>query len=162
MTKFEIVRDVILLILALFGAGLSLFNYFDARKKERRVLTIKLGSALPVFGTELGATFVRLTATNTGSRPVTLVHLGLELDGGSRLGVLEANLMPGVEDTRLPVVLADGQQATIHVPYADIGQGLLSSGRTGKVRLTPVGEDSSGQRHVGKGWTVDPHEWKGM
>lgn len=47
MTNFEISRDVILLALGLFGTGLSIFNYVDAKAKDRRQLKVTLSSAIP-------------------------------------------------------------------------------------------------------------------
>jgi hypothetical protein len=68
----------------------------------------------------------------------------------------------GMADTSLPITLSDGQSAQLFQSYRDIGQALLKHGRTGKTKLTPICEDSSGGIHRGEHWDVDPHEFMGM
>lgn len=162
MTKFEIWRDVVLLAIALFGAGLSLFNYIDARRRDRRSVKVTMSTAIPAFDDGiLGATFVRVSVTNTGVRPVNIVSLGLQLRNGSRLGSLATDQMPGINDSRFPITLVDGEQASIFMMYKDIGRAVSGRG-IAKVEVIPVAEDSTGKLFQGKSWKIDPTEWSGM
>lgn len=162
MTKFEIWRDVLLLMLGLFGAGLSLFNYIDARRRDQRSVKVTMSSAIPAFDNGvLGATFIRISVTNTGVRPINIVSLGLQLKNGSRLASLAMDQMPGVNDSRFPVTLVDGEQASVFMMYRDIGLAVSDRGITG-VEVIPVAEDSTGAFYRGKSWKIDPVEWSRM
>ena len=159
MTRFEITRDLITLVIAVFGAGLSLFNFLHARRRDQRSIRVSMETLVPVYGQTLGATFVRVTATNTGMRSVTVVSLGVELADGGRLASFEVDPFPGVADDRFPKTLADGEQASIHLTYNEVGLGLLNTRGPRLLKVFPVAEDSSGRKFRGKPWTVNPDEW---
>lgn len=65
---------------------------------------------------------------------------------------------PGLPNTTLPAMLADGQSAFSYISYREIGEVLIHSGRTRKIKLVPVCEDSAGGAYRGKPWEVDPAE----
>lgn len=77
---FPEVKDVVLLVIAVWGAALSTFNWWTGRLKERRNIRLKLSTYTPVFqnGT-LGQRYVRVTAVNAGHRAVKIDHLALAL-----------------------------------------------------------------------------------
>jgi hypothetical protein len=70
--------------------------------------------------------------------------------------------IPGIPDTPLPATLSDGQTAFSIMSYEEIGNALLQSGRTGKVKLTPVCVDTAENVYHGEPWTVDPQEFLRM
>lgn len=163
MNNFEIARDVILLALGLFGTGLSIFNYVDARAKNKRQIKVTLSTAMPAYGDgTVGLTYAKVEATNIGHRDVVITSLFLESSEGGRLTTFEIGVFPGIPDTRLPIVLTDGHTAHRFYAYRDIGEVLRNSRRNGKQKITPVCEDSSGGIHRGKSWDIDPAEFIGM
>ncbi|RWX74437.1 hypothetical protein EPK99_24960 [Neorhizobium lilium] len=163
MTTFEVVRDVLLLGLGLFGTGLSIFNYIDAKSKDKRQIRVTLSSAIPTYHDgSLGLTYAKLEATNVGSRDVVVSSMFIEASRGGRLTSFEQGVFPGVADTILPTPLSDGHSAHRFYAYRDIGEALIGSGRTGKQTITPVCEDSSGAQHRGEPWEVTPEELLGM
>lgn len=159
MTRFEMTRDLITLVIALFGAGLSLFNFLHARRRDQRSIKVSMGTVVPVYGPTLGASFVKVTATNTGIRAVTVVSLGIELEDGGRLASFNIDPFPGVADDRFPKTLADGEQASVHLAYNEVGLGLLNARGPRPLKIIPIAEDSSGRKFRGKPWTVSPDEW---
>ena len=82
MTTFEIVRDAVLLAISVFGAGLSVFNYWEAKQKDRRQIKVVMSTITPVYGNSLGPSHAKLEATNIGHRHVTVKSLYVELANG--------------------------------------------------------------------------------
>jgi len=120
-------------------------------------------TAVPTYntinGVRLGERYVKVEATNVGHRPVTIKALGVQLPGGQRLASLVSTAIPGIPDTQLPVTLSDGQTAHYGISYANIGRALLDSGRSGKILLYPVCDDTAGDVHKGEPWEIDPVEY---
>lgn len=159
MTTFEITRDLILLGLALFGAGLSVFNFFHARERERRKVRVCMNTVTPAYddGT-VGRPHARIEATNIGHRDVTVTNIYIELPNGGKMFAMTRDGLPGVRDTALPITLSDGDVAYFHAAYVDLAEALLSSGRDESLPLTPVAEDTSGGIHRGKPWKISAAE----
>lgn len=153
-----ITKEVVLFALAIYGAVLSTWNLIKAIRKDRRAVRVTAGSKIHVANGRTGATWAHIEATNIGQRPVTVTMIALELEGGGRLFNMLHTTNPGMEDTALPIALADGQTARLHQAYADIGQALMSKGLTGKSKITPICEDTAGGIHRGKAWHVDARE----
>jgi len=149
-------KDALLAAVALYGAGLSTFNLRQAQRKEKRNIIITAGSAIPTYDDgRFGKTFARIEAVNAGQRRVTVTGLGFKLENGKRLVSLVPNHFPGIQDTRLPVTLDDGEKAHLYFSYEALGEGLATKG---KCRIIPYCEDSVGTVYDGKPWTVDPKE----
>lgn len=155
---FSTVKDVVIFLLAIYGAGLSTFNLIQAVRKERRRISVGYSTVMPTYGGTLGRCFAKVEAVNVGHRPVTVKTLTFELHSGTKLFSFQSEQVPGFPDTRLPTVLADGQTAHALFPHADIAAGLISAGFTGKARLTPYCEDTVGNVYRGEAWEVDPAE----
>jgi hypothetical protein len=161
-TWFPIVRDVVLFVIAIYGAALSTFNWRQAAKKDRREITVSASTAMPTYGDQLGAPYAKLEAVNTGHRVVTVKTLTFETPSGSRLAPTSLDRFPGMPDTRLPVSLSDGQIAHLLLPYSDIAEALIGNGQSGKIKLTPICVDSAENVYRGEAWDVDPAEFLRM
>jgi hypothetical protein len=159
---FPVMKEVVLFLVAVYGAVLSTFNWRQAVKKDRRNIKVVASSAVPTLESgALGPCFAKVEAVNVGHRPVTITALTFELPTGGRLATFAPDGLPGAPDTRLPATLADGQSAHVFMSYREIAIALLKSGR-GKTRLTPVCDDSAGGTYRGDPWNVDPNEWQSM
>jgi hypothetical protein len=158
----SVLKDVLLSVVALYGAVLSTFNYTQSVRKERRSVVVSLSTAMPTYGATVGDCFAKIEAINAGHRSVTISTLALEFPEGQRLFSTGSVGAPGVSDTQLPISLADGQSAQMFFSYKDIGNTLVSHGRTQKIKLTPICIDSFGTVYKGKLWDVDPREFQRM
>ncbi|MEO5807883.1 hypothetical protein [Devosia sp.] len=159
MTAFEVIRDLVLLALGVFGAALSIFNYVQADRRERRTMRVAMNTVMPTyFDGTIGNPYVQIEATNTGHRPIAVTTMYILVPGGGKLVSMAGSTFPGVPDTGLPVTLTDGQSATKTYAYIDVARALSKSGRSTMVTLTPVAEDSSGGMHKGKPWTTSADE----
>jgi hypothetical protein len=142
---FSIAKDVLLSLLAIYGAALSTFNWHQAVRKDQRAIKVSLLTAMPAYNDgHIGQCFGKIEATNIGHRAVTVTRVRLELPGGAHLISTIANGFPGMPDTPLPAALSDGQSAHAFLSYRDIAAALIQSGRTQKTKLMPVCEDSVG------------------
>lgn len=155
---WAVLKDVLLAILAIYGAVLSTFNWRQALGKDRRLVKVEISTVVLTYTDgSLGAPFARFTATNVGHRPVTITSLFIELAGKHKIVATSHDSFPQ-PDTRLPVELKDGASAVLHMSYADIAGTLAHSGRIGVLTLTPAAEDSAGNVHRGRPWRTSAEE----
>src|SRR5262249_25702262 len=122
-------------------------------RKDKRSVQVTLSVA---GDPELGA-FAKLTATNTGHRPVVVTTIALELPSGGRF--FSVGHGAALKDTPLPATLSDGQSAHIYLPYREIVATLVTRGQVGATKLTPVCEDAGGGVCKGKASKFDPVEF---
>jgi hypothetical protein len=155
--SLSVLKDVLLTIVALYGAGLSTFNYFQSRQKDRRQVRVSTAMATPTDGAFTGEMYAKFEAVNAGHRPVTITHIALELPQNKRV-FSQGEGMPGLKDTPLPATLSDGQAARMTMPLYFIAQALMSNGYTGKTRITPICIDSLNNVYRGGPSDVDA-EW---
>lgn len=160
---WSLAKDVVLALLAAYGAILSTLNWRQARDKERRQVKVALSTVVPAYADgNLGGSFARIEVTNVGHRAVTIKTVALELPGGARMFRGMGRPFPGIRDPDLPVSLADGQSASFHLAYADIGEALIASGRSSITKIAPVCEDTADNEYRGKEWPVNPAEFSRM
>ncbi|KQV08910.1 hypothetical protein [Devosia sp. Root105] len=155
---WTILKDVLLALLAVYGAVLSTINWRNAARKDQRLVKVNMGTAMLTYtdGT-LGAPFAQIEATNVGHRAVTISSLYIGFPDNKKM-VVTSNDAFGKPDTRLPVELKDGSTAVLYMPYADIADTLHRAGLTGKVVLTPIAADTAGGLHRGAPWTTSADE----
>jgi hypothetical protein len=160
---FPATRDVVLFVLAVYGALLSTFNWRQAVRRDRRSVAVTISTALPTFDNgSIGDCFAKIEAVNTGHRVVTISTLTLELDRGRRMFTMQGDSFPGMPDTRLPATLADGESAHLFIAYRQIGEALLRDGARQGGKVTPVCQDTVGNVYRGKPWNVNPSEFSRM
>lgn len=156
---FGSAKDVILLMLGVWGAALSTFNWWSSRSKESRRVNVTLSTKVPAFSNgQTGNPFVCIEAVNVGHRPVKIDFLALELpDGRTVVPMFNGNL-PGQPNTQLPAVLGDGESAMLAIPYSEVGHGLRRAGFE-NTKIRPLATDTAGNKHRGKKWRVNAGEW---
>jgi hypothetical protein len=154
---FPVIKDILLFAIAAYGAALSTFNWRQAVRKERRAVAVSISTAPPSYPNgRLGEAFPTIEAVNIGQRSVTIRTLALELSNGSRLFATSSSSFPGMPDTPLPAALSDGEMARLFITYQAVAESLIHSGRTAKLMLTPVAEDTAGGVYKGKSVEFDP------
>ena len=128
--------------------------------RNRRVVRVTLGTAIPTMGSDLGPSFMFVTVTNVGHRNVTVQSIGIRMPNGRHFpGGLQLGDRFGLRDTMLPVKLADGDSATVYFPYRGVAERLGEYYPDDKrVKLKPTCTDSAGREHSGKPWKLTPDE----
>jgi hypothetical protein len=150
-------KDLVVLALALYGAILSTINW-RALRKDARQIKVALGTVMPTCGSRPGPAYAKIEAINVGQRAVSIDILTLELPSGARMFTPYSTGIAGLESTRLPATLEDGEIAQHVVSHEEIGRALRSHGLGRGTRLTPVCVDTAGNVYKGKPWEVDPDE----
>jgi hypothetical protein len=150
-------KDLGLLALALYGAILSTINWRQAARRDAAQIKVVAGM-MPAQGSQVAPPYARVEAINVGQRSVAIDILTLELPSGARMFTPYRSGIAGLESTRLPATLNDGETARYIVSCEEIGQALRSHGLGRGTRLTPVCVDTAGRVYRGKPWEVDPDQ----
>ena len=160
---YDNIKDVVIFLLAIWGAVLSTINWRQNTDKNKRCIKVTASTAMPAYETgDLGDCYAEIKATNTGHRSVTVNRLFFELPDKATLVLISSQGLPGVSNPQFPVTLADGESVSCYISYRDIASALVNSNRSEKVRLTPVCEDSASGVYKGEAWDVDPAEFSKM
>lgn len=158
MTTFEIVRDLVLLVLGGTGAALSIYNFVDIRRRSSRRLKVSFMTNMPFYEGKVGDPILKVTVTNLGQRNVTVTNLGIELPEKRTLATLHSGC-PGFADSPMPATLADGEIAYRYFAYADLSKTIRNSDLPSKVDLKSFAVDSAGDRHYGEKISFDAQRW---
>jgi hypothetical protein len=140
--------DIVTLIIAIWGAGLSTFLGIREFLKDRRKIQIFLEH---VYWTER----IQLRIVNTGHRPITIQDISMRVytvsedpEYKNKLGHWEG--MPkdillsydNPEEVRLPITINDGEQAII--PLSDyVGSTIFRKGSKADIQVV----DNEGRIH---------------
>lgn len=150
-------KDLGLLALALYGAILSTINWRQAARRDAAQIKVVAG-VVTAGGSQGEPPHAKVEAINLGPRSVTIEILTLELPSGARIFTPYKSGVVGLESTRLPATLDDGETARYIVSCEEIGRALRSHGLGRGTRLIPVCIDAGGRVTHGKPWEVDPDE----
>jgi hypothetical protein len=156
-SAFQIVKDVVTFLLAVFGALLSGFNFYKAQKRDERQLNIKLGWRMKVLvhGEEQSNTpnlsALVAVVVNTGNRPfqlnrVELMHQESSLDSHSEL----SDSRDDWENTKLPKKLNEGEEAQFFFFSHWARQMLQKEHKDSRVPLRVVATLSTGERFASR------------
>jgi hypothetical protein len=151
-------KDVVLFALALYAAILSTINWRHAARREARQIKLVMRTVMPTSGSRVGPPYAKVEAINVGHRAIMIDILTLELPSGARMFTGYGSDIAGLESTRMPASLNDGEIAQYIVSYEDIGRALRSHALGRGAKLTPVCVDTAGNVYRGKPWKVDPDE----
>jgi hypothetical protein len=142
--------DIITLIIAAYGAVLATVTaVVDLRTKLRRV-KVTLSHGFLGYGSHVSDTQLIMEAANLGSRPVTIVAMGILLPDKEKL---YAPYAPG--QTQLPVALAEGENCRTWVGARECAAQLPGAGYSGRIKLRAFADDTTGKRHVSKAVSFD-------
>ena len=122
------------MVVAVYGAVLSTFNTWKASRRDRADVRLHVSPHMSFLNDPLrqGMTFTIVTATNIGTRPVTITHVA-----SSTLDSVTHNVLTDVRP-RLPCPLTEGQYLTA---FRDEALGGLESIESWYV------VDSAGREH---------------
>ncbi len=129
--------------IAVYGALLSSYNAFVARRQNTRQITVTVNHGFLPTGPELGDPMLLIGAANLGHRAVTLVSVGLLLPDKQQL------VLTSPEGTvQLPHHLTEGTSCKHWIPAAEIKRQLSSSRFSGTVMVRGFYLDALGKRHL--------------
>jgi hypothetical protein len=139
-------------LLSTVGVALSIFNWRQAIRRDRRSLKLDFEE---ITGDYVIEAYGKLTATNVGHRVVTVNEMFLECRNGERITVTDH----GIDDvpnrhSNFPVALTDGQTARVYYSFNSIAQFFFKK-EISKLKLRPVCIDSTGKKWRGRWWKKD-------
>ncbi|MGH9515393.1 MAG: hypothetical protein ACRD3P_06910 [Terriglobales bacterium] len=135
---------------ALYGAGLSTYNVYVARKQSKRQINVKISYGCLTFGPTLGEDMIMITAANVGHRPITLDSVGLRLPNGrSLINIQQEGSVP------LPHPLKEGTSVTHWMPVTGVKESIRRGGTSGKVKLLAFYNDAVGVTHKSKPFSLE-------
>jgi hypothetical protein len=117
-----------------------------ARDANSIRVKIRAGRGVVTFGQGPVAVFT-FSATNLGSRPVTLTSMGFILPSGIQL-------LPKMFSGQLPKKLEPLERLPLIAPVGEMAHLLAESNHQGRVKLRVFFDEESGSRHTCK-WTLD-------
>jgi hypothetical protein len=145
---------VIIAIVAVYGAMLSTYTaLLNWRDKTRRV-AVRLSLGFGVYGNQTGPTVLLVTASNPGSRTVTLTSWALRLPD-------KRQLWPPMPQSHVdfPHDLLEGKSCTVWVPAREVAEGLKGEGFSGRIKLAGLFRDAVGNVYTSKPIKFDIDGW---
>ncbi|PNX47154.1 MAG: hypothetical protein BV456_11340 [Thermoplasmata archaeon M8B2D] len=153
MTQLSL-QEWIILVVAVWGAGLSTLLGILKFIENKRILKIQLSSGLIRLSSSNIPTVIMITCTNIGKRPMQITSYGLKLPDKKFLSVMQP-----IFPIKFPMKLSDGDSFTLHFHINDIAIGLSENGYSGKIKMKGYVGDSIGKRYFSKKMKFNIDEW---
>ncbi len=147
--------DLATAVVAIYGAILATYSLLKDRRERRRLLKVRLWTALPVAAAGAGDPQLMIGAANPGERVVHVVGAGFKI--GSRKQSFA--LFQPQSDVRFPYALEEGKSCNVWMASRDIAIQLQELGYGGTVRLVGYFQDAVGTQHFSKALSFDIEEW---
>ncbi|HMC30602.1 MAG TPA: hypothetical protein VKL99_07180 [Candidatus Angelobacter sp.] len=138
------------IVIAAYGAVLSTYNAWAARKKDRRQVKVTANLGFLSYGNRVSETMLNLTASNPGHRPVTLVSTGFSLPNKQQMVLFTPE-----GTTQLPCELMEGKHCTHWISAREVADQLRKSGFSGKVKVRGFYRDAVDEKHFSKPFKFD-------
>lgn len=140
--NFGTVSDIVVAIVALFGLGISIYNFYIKRQEKKPHLNTKInyGFLSDDFGTS--ETMLMLDVGNIGEKQVLVSSIEILLDHGKKL------MYPSMEgDRNLPFELQPGQGAHFWIPVDVLKSSLKKRGYKRKLKIRANFKDALGNNY---------------
>jgi hypothetical protein len=134
---------------AMYGASLSTYNAYVARKQNRRQIRVTMSYGFLTFGPNLSDQMLILNASNPGQRDLSLTGVGILLPTKQQLAILSEGSSP------LPHHLTQGTSITHWTPVQEMKRMLRDRNFPGTVNVTAYYSDAVGARHYSKPLSFD-------
>ena len=159
MTDIQTVGAIVAIIVAVYGAGLSTYNFYDKRRdrQPRLVLGYRPGF-FELGGGQLSETTMNLEVSNIGSKPVKIVshsNVQILLPNGKYFVPME----DWQSNMSFPCILSPGSTLTVWRDIRAFAQSLKKNGLSGKVKFRVICHDGAGRVHMGKRLPFDIEAW---
>jgi hypothetical protein len=143
----------VMAVVAGYGALLSTYNAYAARKQSTRQVKVTVRHGFLTFGPNLSDLMLIVSASNPGQRAVTLTSVGFSLPDKSSLVLMSS------DGTQLPHELTEGTGCTHWIPIREMAQQLQRKGFSGNVKFTAFYLDAVDVRHSSEPFSFNIREW---
>ena len=148
--------SLITALVAIAGLGLSIYNFFVAKREKSPQLRVKLSNGLLVSGPDLSETMLIIEVANPGTKPVIINSVAISFKG--QIAIFPG-ILPGTH--RVPFELEPGKNATFWTPLSEFASSLLEEGARGKVKLRARVSSATGDYYLSNTFTLDVDRWAG-
>jgi len=159
MTDLQTVGAIVAIIVAMYGAGLSTYNFYDKRRdrQPRLVLGYRPG-VFDLGGGQLSDTTINLEVSNVGSKPVKITsHSNVQILLRKRKYFVPMEHWQS--DMSFPCILSPGNTLTVWRDIREFAQSLKKNGFSGKVKFRVICHDGAGRVYKGKKLPFDIEGW---
>jgi hypothetical protein len=139
--------DIIIAVVALYGAGLSTYTLIQNNKEKRRQLKVHITKRFPVSkeGQVLKPDGIIIHIKNPGYKKVTVV------DSQIMLPKEEVLIFPSpIGNIRFPYEIEEGKDCVVSIELQKVISGANELGYSGDVKLKAKVIDGAGDRYISK------------
>lgn len=138
---------LITLIIAVYGAILSTFTFWNTKQENKREIKVKASHGLIKKPTGVTPPLVILTAMNTGRKTVSLTNTGLILPNKDRPYLIFTQPDSFVP---FPHDLVEGKSCQVWLTAKELANDLVSEGYSGRISLRGYYRDAIGDEYRSK------------
>jgi hypothetical protein len=147
--------DLATAVVAIYGAILATYSLLKDRRERRRVLKVRLWTAIPVSANGAGDPLLMIGAANPGERVVHVVGAGFKVVRPKQ----SFALFQPQSDVRFPHALEEGKSCSVWLESRNVATQLRGLGYAGTVRLVGYFQDAVGTQHFSKALRFDIEAW---
>ena len=123
--------SLIIAIVAVYGAGLSTYNFILDRRDKQRKIKVDLSYGFPVsHNMELMDDALVITVSNPGNRQVTINTPSIRIPDGKKIFTPHPN-----SNVSFPHTLDEGKNCIVWFPLKEVKYTLSENGYRGKVKM---------------------------
>jgi hypothetical protein len=144
---------IITLLIAIYGALLSTYSVWTARQEHKREIKVELSYGFmrnPLSG--VSPPMLLLSASNTGTKTVTLTSMGLILPRKDKKYLIFAQPESNVS---FPCDLLEGKNCNVWVTTKELAEDLKREGYSGRISLKGYYRDAIGGYYESKSFKFD-------
>jgi len=124
--------DIIITLIAVYGAILSTYTIWNARKEHKREIRVELAYGFSTHPLSPKGLLLILTALNTGSKTVTLTSMGLILP---RKDKKYCTFLRPNSNVSFPYDLPEEKNCSVWIDTKELAENLKQEGYSGEINL---------------------------
>ena len=149
--------DLITALVAVYGAALSTWTHIARHREKQRRIVVTVSVGFLVFErVGPGPTALFITASNPGSRTVSLNSPGILLPNQRKL-VFPFGF---ASDASFPCDLREGKSCQMWISTEELADDLKNQGFSGKIKLRGYYRDALGALHKSRPYEFEIDKWR--
>jgi hypothetical protein len=139
--------DIIVAILAIYGAFLSTVIFLKEQQKSKRRIKVKLSTGYTTSVKGLSDFMLIIEFINPGFKTVTINSPELRFDDGKKLIIPYPN-----SNVMFPHSLEEGKNAHVWIELSHLKKELIEAGYKNSIKIKGAIFDQTGNLFMSKGW----------
>ena len=138
---------IITLIIAIYGAILSTYSIWNARKEHKHEIKVELAYGFSTNPLSPKGLLLILSALNIGRKPVTLSSMGLILPSKD---IKYYTILRPNSNVSFPYDLPEGKRCSVWIGTKELAENLKHEGFSGEINLRGYYGDAIGGKYKSK------------